>query len=365
MKIVHVISGIGGGGRERRMGQIVIDLLHRQFGEQHIIYFSKSNNDYAEIVRSGAQLHLLEYHSKCGLVKCLKKEIRQISPDIVHVWTEIPVILAGLTLLKFVLHYKLIIGFIADGNIIRRWHSKLASKLSFFFADAIVSNSYAGLKAKGAKGNKCHVIYNGFDFDRLTNNELCRDHLLKSFSEDHKYFICMVARFSPAKDWCMFLNVAEAVYEQRQDILFLAVGSGETLSFYKQTAQNRNLNNVRFLGHRNDIESIINVCDISLLFSDNTVHAEGVSNVIMETMASSKPIIATAGGGTAEIINDKYNGYIVAPGDVNAAVNIILQLIKDPKEAEKVSRNAFKTISSKFCQSDKTQEYIDLYNSIS
>ena len=364
MKIVHVISGIGGGGRERRMGQLVIDLLYRQFGEQHIIYLSKSANDYNEIVRSGVQLHLLEYHNKYELIKSLKNKISQISPDIVHVWTEIPIILVTLIFLKFIHHYKMILGYIADANIIGRWSSRIISKFSFFFADAIVSNSIAGLKAKGAKGKKCHVIYNGFDFSRLENIETNQESLLKLSLDSQKYLICMVARFSPAKDWNMFLNVAKMVFEQRQDILFLAVGSGETLEFYRQIAQSRNIKNVIFLGHRNDVESIIDICDISLLFSDSTMHAEGVSNVIMETMAASKPIIATAGGGTAEIINDTYNGYIVEPGDVNAAVNIILRLVNNPSEAERISFNALETINNKFRQSDKTQEYIDLYNSI-
>lgn len=365
VKVVHVINGIGGGGRERRMGQVVIDLLHRQFGEQYIIYLTESNNDYKEIIESGAKLCLLKYRNKHELIHCLYSKISRISPDIVHVWTEIPIILVALTLLKSICNYKLVVGFIADGNIIRKWHSRLAAQLSFIFADAIVSNSYAGLKAKGAKGRKCHVIYNGFDYDRMkNNNELNRKSLLKIISERQKYFICMVARFSPAKDWNMFLKVAESVFKHRQDVLFLAVGSGETLCFYKQLSQSMGIKNVRFLGHRDDIESIISLCDISLLFSDSNVHAEGVSNVIIETMASGKPIIATNGGGTSEIINDSYNGYIVAPGDVNAVVNIILRLLDNQTEVKIVSHNALKTINSKFCQSDKTQEYIDLYNSM-
>lgn len=362
IKVVHIISGIGGGGRERRMGQIVIDLLHKQYGEQHIVYLSKSNVDYPEIINSGATLHLLKYHNKYELVLSLRNMIRQILPNIVHVWTEIPIILLTVAGLKLSYRYKLVIGFLADGNIIKRLRSILITQLSYLFADAIVSNSYAGLKAKGASGKKCHVIYNGFDFNRLETK--CQDGFLREYSDGYKCFVCMVARFSPAKDWNMFFKVAEKVSMLRQDILFFAVGAGDTLAFYEQLVKDRNILNVRFLGRRNDVENVIRFCNISLLFSNSNVHAEGVSNVIMETMASSKPIIATEGGGTAEIINNNFNGYIIAPGDVDAAVNIIMKLINDPEETETISHNAYETITSRFRQADKTQEYINLYNSI-
>ena len=124
------------------------------------------------------------------------------------------------------------------------------------------------------------------------------------------------------------------------------------------------INNIRFLGQRNDVEKIIEFCDISVLFTNNNVHAEGVSNTIMETMAVGRPVIATKGGGTAEIIENGVNGYIIAPKDIASAIEIIINLLSDTNIYEKISRNAIDTINAKFLLTDKTKEYISLYNSL-
>ena len=112
------------------------------------------------------------------------------------------------------------------------------------------------------------------------------------------------------------------------------------------------------------MEKLIQLSHISLLFTNNQVHAEGVSNTIMETMAAKRPIIATAGGGTAEIIENGKNGYIIAPNDIKNAIQILLYLIDNPEEREKISEAAYATICSKFQLQDKTKEYINLYNSL-
>lgn len=363
-KIVHIISGIGGGGRERRMGQLVLGLLTEDFAEQHIIYFSDSNNKYQEIVNSGAKLHLLKYTNRFDLIIRLLKTLKDISPFIVHVWTEIPIILFTVSLGRFLLNYKLIIGFLADGNSIKSKLALFVAKFSYSCSNAVVSNSFAGLKAKQAPVKKSHVIYNGFDFHRIDGKTFDKDSFIKEYNIDRPYSVCMVARFSPAKDWDMFISLAIQMSKIRSDILFMAVGGGEQLEAYESKIRDNGINNIRFLGQRNDVEKIIEFCDISVLFTNNNVHAEGVSNTIMETMAVGRPVIATKGGGTAEIIENGVNGYIIAPKDIASAIEIIINLLSDTNIYEKISRNAIDTINAKFLLTDKTKEYISLYNSL-
>lgn len=365
MKILHIIMGIGGGGRERRMGQLAIDLNVQNIAEQHILYFTDNNHNYQEIVNSGIGLHLLKYNHRSELVANILKTIRQIKPDIIHVWTEVPIILLTISLAKIWYNFKLIIGFIADGNPVPHLYSRLALKYAYKQADAIVSNSYAGLRAKNAiQYPKSKVIYNGFDFKRLTLNYIDKEQSLNELGINDIYIVCMVARITPAKNWDMFLDVAEGISKIRKDIIFLAIGDGPLLPVYEEKCSKRNISNVKFLGYRSDVEKLIQLSHISLLFTNSQVHAEGVSNTIMETMAAKRPIIATAGGGTAEIIENEKNGYIIAPNDIDNAIQILLYLIDNPEEREKISEAAYTTICSKFQLQDKTKEYINLYNSL-
>lgn len=365
MKIIHIISGIGGGGRERRMGQLAIDLNTQKYAEQHIIYLVKTDHDYQEIINSGICLHHIEYSSRKELSKSLMYLIESISPDIVHLWINTPIILLVTVLAKFKYRYRLIAGYLADGNKITGMLNKIAAKFVFTFSDAIISNSKAGLIAKHAPLKKSHIIYNGFDFSRFNASMEDIQAIRNSLLQKKNHAICMVARFSSAKDWDMFFNVAEQIKSTRNDVTFVAVGSGSKLVYYKNQCRNRKIDNTIFLGQRSDVECIIKACDISVLFTNSEVHAEGVSNTIMETMAAAKPIIATAGGGTAEIIEDGNNGYIINPNNTTEAINRINVLLDTPLLIEKVSSAALDTIRTKFLLADKTHEYISLYDSLS
>ena len=209
MKILHIIMGIGGGGRERSMWQLAIDLKVQNIAEQHILYFTDDNHNYQEIVNSGIELHLLKYNHRRELVANILKTIKQIRPNVIHVWTEVPIILLTISLAKMWYNFKLIVGFIADGNPVPHLYSRLALNYAYKQADAIVSYSYAGLRAKNAiQYSKSKVIYNGFDFKRLTFNFIDKEQYRNELGINNTYLVCMVARITPAKNWDMFLNVA-------------------------------------------------------------------------------------------------------------------------------------------------------------
>lgn len=65
--------------------------------------------------------------------------------------------------------------------------------------------------------------------------------------------------------------------------------------------------NIKFLSSQENVESIMNICDIGVLAS----FTKGFSNSIMEFMALGKPMIATDGGGTKELVVDGNTGYLI------------------------------------------------------
>ncbi len=363
MKVLHIISGLGGGGRERRMSQLVKGLDDRCIGLQKIIVISDYYNDYKKDIPNSVDIISIGNKSKIRLLINLYECIKEYAPDVVHLWTEINLILFGVSIFKNILGFKLISGFIADGNPIKSSFSKILNRLVFRKSDAIVSNSKAGLLSKDANLPKSYVIYNGFNFDRLNMTDKIIPDVCENYSG--KKIITMCARFSPAKDWQMFLDVALKIQEDYGDfVIFLAVGNGEYHDYYKEQTKNRNIHNVVFTGQRHDVEKILLNTDISLLFSNRGIHAEGVSNSIMESMAAGVPVIATAGGGTSEIITSTINGFIISPGNVKEAVNYISLLINDEELLKKLGENAKNEIKNRFLLSNMTSEYLDLYKTV-
>jgi glycosyltransferase involved in cell wall biosynthesis len=58
-------------------------------------------------------------------------------------------------------------------------------------------------------------------------------------------------------------------------------------------------------------------------------HAEGISNAILEGMAARLPVVATAVGGSPELVRDGWNGFLVPPGAPAALARRIGELLRD------------------------------------
>lgn len=364
MKIVHIITSLHGGGRERRLVQLSKGLSADTNIKQYILILSPEI-DYPE-ASNYAHIIQLQNSSRMVLFKSLTDKLLEIKPDIVHDWTGISLILTTLSIMKYRLKFKYIEGFIADGNPLKTALSRITVRFSFIVADAIISNSRAGLSAKHAPLSKSHVFYNGFDFNRIKN--ITKDDIFEFRQElglnDHTKIISMLARHDPAKDWGTFLDVAQEMQKTHDDIVFLSVGKGSDLESFNNDIKRRALNNVKSLGFRHDAERIIAASYLTLLFSNEKIHAEGVSNSIMESMAAGVPVIASNGGGTPEIITDTEDSYIIMPGDTMTAVLRINNLLSDERLYKNISSKAVKKIHNNFDINLMIGEYQKLYYQI-
>lgn len=364
MKIVHIITSLHGGGRERRLVQLSKGLSADTNIKQYILILSPEI-DYPE-ASNYAQIIQLQNSSRIVLFKSLTDKLLEIKPDIVHDWTGISLILTTLSIMKYRLKFKYIEGFIADGNPLKTALSRITVRFSFIVADAIISNSRAGLSAKHAPLSKSHVFYNGFDFNRIKN--ITKNDIIEFRQElglsDQTKIISMLARHDPAKDWGTFLDVAQEMQKTHDDIVFLSVGKGSDLASFNNDIRRRALNNVKSLGFRHDAERIIAASYLTLLFSNEKVHAEGVSNSIMESMAAGVPVIASNGGGTPEIITDTEDSYIIMPGDTMTAVSRINNLLSDERLYKTISSKAVTKIHNNFDISLMIDKYQKLYYQI-
>jgi glycosyltransferase involved in cell wall biosynthesis len=89
------------------------------------------------------------------------------------------------------------------------------------------------------------------------------------------------------------------------------------------------------LGHRADVVALHHAFDVFVLSSDY----EGTPNAVLEAMALETPIVATAAGGTAEIVAAEREGIVVACGDLAALTSGIERTLTDPGAArERVVR---------------------------
>ena len=360
MKILFLINQFAGGGRERRMVELVKGLDRVKDVKMHCVVFH-SRVDYTDVLSTGMTIETVKEPSRLERFKIIKRIIKSYRPDIVHSWLDTPTELLCLGYLKDKYHYKYIAGFVADGNkeVLLSFRN-VCMRYTFRKADAVVSNSEAGLIAKKAPFNKSIVIYNGFDFNRIPRNvDIYKKR--KQLGVNTKLLAVMCARVNAAKDWQSYINLARLCKENSIDITFLAIGEGNMLSHY-QTLTQHSQSNIIFLGHRSDVEEILAAADFSFLFTNSRKHAEGVSNSILESMAVGTPVVATNGGGTPEILDSGYNGFLVDEFDSLTAYKRLMQLINHDQLRRSFKENALDTVRSKFDLSKMTADYMALYN---
>lgn len=362
MKILFFIDKIGGGGRERRMSQLVCE-LNKHIDVQMMAVTASKQIDYKEVEYTSLKIKVVNEASHLARYRSYKEIISEFRPEIIHLWLETPMYCVLLPRLAHKYGCKYVVGFVADGNALPKFSiNTMAIRYTFYRADAIVSNSKAGLVAKGAPKKKSHVIYNGFDFTRF-EGEADREYVKKEFGVNPQYIVPMLARVNKAKDWQSFIDLAARAKDEGLDIEFLAIGGGDMLEYYQQEVKQRNMNNIRFVGRRADVEKILKASDVSMLFTSD-VHKEGVSNSIMEAMAAGIPIIATDGGGTPEIIKDAENGYIIPLHDVERAFKILKKLLTDDMLRKQIGERAKRHIQDQFLLSRMGDDYMNLYTKL-
>ena len=231
MKIIHFTLGLGGGGRERRMIQLIRGLYQSCDCEQMIVTLDE-HCDYPELWETPVKVKKIDYRPRKTFKSEMEEIIREFKPDILHSWVGSRQDLLLFPLFKQQYHFKYIVGHLAD-CIPLHGLTYLCSRFSYISADAIVSNSQAGLFAKKAILDKSHVIHNGFDFSRLKHGiDISKKRKELNIPEE-AFVVCMCARFHQSKDWKSFVELAKLAQQEDSNMLFLAIGNGETMEAYK------------------------------------------------------------------------------------------------------------------------------------
>ena len=104
--------------------------------------------------------------------------------------------------------------------------------------------------------------------------------------------------------------------------------------------------------------------DIGVLLTNSDLAVEGISNSIIEYMALKVPVIATYGRGTAEIIVNNQNGFLLFNRNINDLVLMIKRLLNNSKLYRNVSNAGRKTVETNFNMTNVSTSFVKLYKRI-
>ena len=145
----------------------------------------------------------------------------------------------------------------------------------------------------------------------------------------------------------------------------IVVGDGPNRIKLTQMVKHLELDaNVIFTGYRPDVDQLYHIFSVSVMLTNTSVHLEGISNVILESMAVGVPVIATKAGGTMEIIEDKFNGILVSEKSPQKVAEAIVALLSNPQKAEELSIRARQSVREKFDLQRYVKEYESIYHEL-
>ena len=189
-----------------------------------------TEEDRFEIDREHAQVIQLVRRGKrdLRLFKSLYELVSDLKIDIIHSWGSMCSIYAAPV--AKLCGTALVNGFVRDApSHGMLWNKNYVwGKLTVPFSDVVVANSHAGLAAYRIPERKGLCIHNGFNPARISNlTDAAELRSILGIATPH--IVGMVANFAPRKDYATFVEMACRICRLRDDVTFLAVGTGETL----------------------------------------------------------------------------------------------------------------------------------------
>ena len=106
------------------------------------------------------------------------------------------------------------------------------------------------------------------------------------------------------------------------------------------------------------------IFDIGVLSTNAKVHAEGMSNSIMEYMVMEKPVIATDTGGNQELVDDGRTGYLVPPSSSSDMVNKMAKLLNNKELRLSMGQQGKRKVIEEFSTEKMVGQYFELYQSL-
>lgn len=218
----------------------------------------------------------------------------------------------------------------------------------------------------GVKGDRLAQIYNGVDSEKFTPAPEGPAPILDCpFSPSAHWLVGTVGRMHEVKDQPTlaraFVRAIELQPGLRERLRLVMVGDGPLKASVMEILRTAGVEHLSWLpGERSDVADVMRGLHCFALPS----RSEGISNVILEAMASGLPILATEVGGNPELVSAGRTAELVPPSDPEAMAQALVRLASEPARAAAMGRDARAEVESRFSMRAMVQAYQGLYDGV-
>lgn len=371
IKLMFIIDFIysNTGGTENQLIKLVNNLNHDKY-DVHLLCLRETdwirkNRDSLECSVSSFNYNCFNHKDPRNFLVFIKtvRHIREIQPDIVLTFFRASNILGVLASrmagIRNILTSRRDYGLWLDRRVMP------LLKLTNHLTAGIITNSHKVKDLTAEKERydpqKIHVNYNGIDLDsfgRSHDTNGLRKQL--DIPESHRIVGC-IANLRPMKKHMTLLRAAERVLKKFPEVTFILIGDGPERERIESNISNVGLpHHIKVLGSQHDVLPFLSIMDIGV----NCSTSEGLSNAIMEYMASGLPCIVSEAGGNEELIENNVTGLTFPLDDDHQLSEQILSLLKNPAKTARFSIKAREKLASLMNIDSMIERYDNIFDNL-
>jgi len=362
VKVLHIISSGGMYGAEA----VILNLsrtLNMGSHQSILGVFSNSTQPNLQLHEAAATQGIESHAVPCrgqfdrNVLAALRQLVQQTGADVVHAHGYKADVYAWLALRN---------SQVALVSTCHTWYDTDLSLRLYGALDRLVLRSFAGVVAvsdqvqqrlldAGIRANRIRLIRNGIDlYPFATNRQPTPD-------PNPHLTVGLVGRLSWEKNVDLFFQAAARVLTHLPSARFLVAGEGPDRPKLEVLIDQLDIRSkVTLLGRSDDMPSIYASFDIMVSSS----RQEGLPIAILEGMASSLPIVATAVGAVPTVVHNGVTGSLVPSEDPEALSFAILSLLQDPILRQRYGSAGRQLITDEFSADRMTADYLHLYENV-
>lgn len=364
LHIVHAIRSLEVGGLENGVVNLVNGLAD---GFRHTVLCLEAVGPLRDRLPGNVDVLAPGLGVARGPLACLRLAaiLRRLGPDIVHSrnWPTIDAIagarLAGVRAVVHGEHGREE----ADPRGLDRRRNRIRRALALMVDRFVtVSDDLHRWMVETVRipPRKIRTIHNGVDTQRFSDQE--RDAARRALGVDEgARVIGTVGRLDPVKDQATLIRAFAGIAAAHPEAVLVIVGAGPCRPALDTLAADLRLDRqIRMLGEREDVARLLGGFDVFVLPSV----AEGISNTILEAMATGLPVVATRVGGNPELVEDGANGRLVPARDPGALAKALDDYLADPLLRALHGKASRQRAVTQFDLSAMVDAYRELYVSL-
>jgi len=363
IRVLFVVGNFVVGGAERHLIELWRHLDRSRF-EVTIACFRREGGFLAEAEALGWPIHELRVGARIydasGLAALarLVRLVRAVRPHVVHGYLFGPNLLGALA--GRIGGVPVIVVAKRNLDAFESRRQVRAQRLAHRLATHVTAVSEAvadSVVALGVPRARITVIPNGVDATRFAADPPAAA-ARAELGADSAPLVGSVGCLAARKDYATLLEALGRLARRGLDFRVALVGDGPERSALEARAAALGLaERVRFLGERERVERLLPGMDVFVLSS----REEGIPNALLEAMAAGRPCVATAVGGTPEVLRDGATGWLVPPGSPEALAAALEEALTRPAEAQRRGQAARRAVREELSIETMVRRHEDFY----